>query len=293
MIEIKNLTKGYTLNEPVISDLTLTIKKGTILGLVGVNGSGKSTLLRTITGVFEPDEGCVLIEGCDIHEDMEIRKKMFFLPDDPFYSFSTTTEKLKKFYSSYYDFDEGLYGKYVNTFNIDTTKRINNFSKGMRRQLYLALAISCKPEYLFLDEVFDGLDANSRLELNRALINMNLENNCTIVLTSHSLRELEGIVSEFALLDDKGIKLSGEIDSEIDKYNKYQMSFEKDFKKEDFVNFELLKYNKQGKIYELIIKGDFNEVIEKIDHLKPIFVEVIPISFEELFLINTDKEGLI
>lgn len=170
MIEIHNLSKGFD-KQNVLKNLSLTIKDGTIFGLVGINGAGKSTLLRLMSGIYKADNGVITYDGNNVYDNPNVKKDIFFLPDDPFYAMNTKGKDLLELYKTLYDVDEGIFYKYISQFNLSDNKPINNFSKGMKRQLFIALALSVKPKYLFLDEAFDGLDPLARLSFKKLLKN--------------------------------------------------------------------------------------------------------------------------
>lgn len=161
MIEVKNLSKEY--DNPVLEDLNFTIPDGAIFGLIGVNGAGKTTLLNMLSGVMEQDFGQILYDNEPIFENVNRKKEIFYLPDDPFFTVSTTPKNLISIYKVFYKIDVKKYYEYLKEFNLDKNKSMFNFSKGMKRQVFVALALAIKPKYLFLDESFDGLDPMARM----------------------------------------------------------------------------------------------------------------------------------
>lgn len=290
MIEIKNVNKSFGKNE-VLKDLSLTIKKGSIFGLVGINGAGKSTLLRMISGVYSCDSGTITVGGEEIFENPQAKKKVFFLPDDPYYAFNLTGVDLKNLYKGYYNLDEEVLDYHLNQFKLDITKPIHNYSKGMKRQLFVSLAISCKPEYMLLDEAFDGLDPLARLHFKRALIELSTTNNTTVIISSHALRELEDICDSYGLIDHKTIVSEGEIDSILSSMYKFQLAFNRPIKEEDFKEFDVRSYKEEGRLIKVAIKGDKEKFLKYIKKFEPIFVDEINVSFEDLFIQEVEKRG--
>ena len=139
MIEIKGLTHSLG-GKRILDNVNLTIAEGSVTGLVGINGAGKTTLLRLTSGVYRPDKGSVTIDGIPVEEETA-REKLFFLPDDPYYTVHTTGKSLYIMYKVFYPkMDRFVFEKYMSEFGLDEKKPIRNFSKGMRRQLYVALA---------------------------------------------------------------------------------------------------------------------------------------------------------
>ena len=171
MIEIKNLYKSYDGKKDVLQNVTLSIPDSTVFGLVGINGAGKSTLLRLLAGVLKKDGGQVCVDGEEVFENEMVKKEIFFLPDEPFYTSNVTASSLAELYRSVYPFDDDVYQAYLNKFKLDTQTPIRNFSKGMKRQVFVSLAFAIAPKYLLLDEAFDGLDPLARIVCKKGIIN--------------------------------------------------------------------------------------------------------------------------
>ena len=286
MIEIQGLKKSYG-SKLVLDGVHLTVPDGAKFGLVGINGAGKSTLLRLIADVLRPDEGIILLDGESVTGNAKKREELFFLPDDPYYASGTTIAKLIDLYRTFYPFDRALFDKYASIFGLQLLTPIRNFSKGMKRQAFAALALACRPRYLLLDEAFDGLDPLARLELKRGLIE---QEDCTVLISSHSLRELEDICSGFALLDGGTIADAGDIHDALGKVHKFQFALEKEVRRED-IPFECLSFEAEGRVAKIIVRGEAEYILRMLEALHPLFVEEIAVDFEELFLCEVQKRG--
>lgn len=289
MIELKNIDKSFG-SKRVLDGVHLKIPDGNIFGLVGINGAGKSTLLRMMAGVLRADAGEILFDGEEIFENEKKKRELFFLPDNPYYTTTTTAEKLIELYSTFYDFDKATFAEYEQKFAIKRKTPIRNFSKGMKRQLFIAIALACKPKYILLDEAFDGLDPLARLEFKRGLIALNEEVGCTAIISSHSLRELEDICNGFALLDGGSVADTGDLQDALEKICKFQVALRREVKREDF-DFGLLSFEATGRVAKIIVRGDREEILAKLEKLSPVFVEEIPVDFEELFLCEVRARG--
>lgn len=288
MIEVQNIFKSFG-PKAVLSDASLTVEDGSIFGLVGINGAGKSTLLRLMAGVLKADGGDIKIDGQTVYDNPQIKRQVFFLQDDPYYTSNLTAAAQAEFYSAFYPFDKSVFGYYCDFFKLDFKKPIRNFSKGMKRQAFIALALACNPKYLLLDESFDGLDPLARLEFKRGLINLQ-QNGSSVVIASHSLRELEDICDSFALIDGAKIKSFGNIDAAISKLSKFQLVFGKDYKKEDFP-FECIYYEKTGRVIRLVARGETAHVRAILQKMDPIVLDEIPMDFEDLFIYEAGERG--
>lgn len=283
MLEIKNVTKAFK-DKSVLDDVSLNIDHGSIFGLVGVNGAGKSTLLRSIAGIYSLDDGLVLFEGLDTQIDVEIRKRIFLVSDDPYYPYGSSIKSLKMFYKSFYDFDEEIYQKYLNLFKLSETDNISNFSKGMKRQALLLIALACKPELLLLDEAFDGLDPIVRVHIKNALSDLIEDNNSLIIISSHNLKELEDICDSYGILENGHIETYGDLLESKAIINKYQLAFKEEVDIEMFKGFDVLYKNMEGRIVTLVIKGNREDVSKKLEALNPLILDVLNVNFEELFI---------
>ncbi len=283
MLEIKNVYKAFD-NQKVLNGVSLNIEYGSIFGLVGINGAGKSTLLRCIAGIYQLDEGCILFDSLDTYDDNEIRKDIFLVSDDPYFPYGSTIESLKSFYMSFYDFDNDTYNKYLKLFGLNPKNNISKFSKGMKRQTMLLLALACKPKLLLLDEAFDGLDPMVRVHIKNALSDLIEDNHSLIIISSHNLKELEDICDSYGILEDGNIETYGDLLESKANVNKYQLAFSEDVDLSIFDNFNVLYKNKEGRIITLVIKGDKQEVVDGLQELKPLLLDVLNVNFEELFI---------
>lgn len=290
MIEIKNLIKSYEKGKPVLSNLSVTIADGSVFGLVGINGAGKSTLLRVLAGVMKADGGQVCVDGEDVYENEKIKQGMFFLPDDPFYTANVTAEGLAEMYEAVYNLDKKVFEEKLKSFALDPKKPIRNFSKGMKRQVFVALALAIAPKYLLLDEAFDGLDPLARLTFKKCIVELVEEKGTTVVISSHSLRELEDICDSYGILDHGAITCSGELENDLNKVHKFQAAFQGEVKVEE-LGFACLAFEQTGKVVRFITKADTEEVLQKLSPLNPIFVEEIEVDFEEMFIGEVQARG--
>lgn len=286
MIEIKGLGKSYG-PKKVLEKVNLTVPDASVFGLVGINGAGKTTLLRMMADVLRPDEGTVEYDGENIAGNAKKRKELFFLPDDPYYAAGTTVEKLVELYKSFYSFDDELFSRYEKLFSLERRTPVRNFSKGMKRQAFAALALACRPKYLLLDEAFDGLDPLARLELKRGIISLE---GTTAVISSHSLRELEDICSGFALLDGGAVADAGDLSETLERVHKFQAAFDEPVPRERFP-FECLSFESEGRVVRFVVRGGREEIVSALKALSPIFVEEIKVDFEELFLCEVKSSG--
>ncbi len=296
MIEIKNLCKSFG-KKQVLNDLNLTIKDNTVFGLIGINGAGKSTLLRLLSSVYDLDSGSILFDD-EIYTSLNVKKDIFFLADNPHSEVCKTIDELIDFYNVFYDVDKNKFYEYLKEFKFDeqalTSKaNINKFSKGMQRQVYLCIALAIAPKYLLLDEAFDGLDPLARLTFKRIILSLMEEKEMTIIISSHSLRELEDICDCYGLLDGGVIESSGDIESSLNQYHKYQIAFNNDFDESLLQHLNIISFEKVGRVMQIVFSGEEKQIETSLLSLSPIIMDKLTIDFEELFILKVKKEGYI
>ena len=290
MIEIRGLEHSLGGNK-ILDGIDLTLPDGSVMGLVGINGAGKTTLLRLISGVYRPDVGEVLCDGVKT-QDENARKKLFFLPDDPYFTTHTTGKALRSLYSVFYpEFDVQTYKRHMEAFKLDENKTIRNFSKGMRRQLFVALALAVKPKYLLLDEAFDGLDPLARLSFKRAINEAVEKDGMSVLISSHSLRELEDFCDSYALIDQKRIVSSGDISERVNSFCKFQLAFSKEIGEKDFEGLDAVSVEISGRFVRIVLRQNATEARASLEALEPAVMDEMPMDFEELFIREVEGRG--
>ena len=291
MIKIENLSKKYD-KENVLDNLNCEVKDGCIYGLVGSNGAGKSTLLRLINGIFKADSGSILIDGEEVFENEKIKQELVFVPDDLFFYPGYTLLDTAKYYQAMYKkFDMEYLKKLAGLLKLDLNRKINTFSKGMKRQCALICALSTKAKYMFFDETFDGLDPVIRNTMKKIMASLMEEENTTIVMTSHNLRELEDICDNLGLLHKGGILFESDIDSIKTNMYKVQISLGEDFSKERFSDLEVINFKKVGSVATLIIDDKKGNSKKKLEKLNPIILDYLPLTLEEVFIYEMEALG--
>lgn len=290
MIEIKGLSYSFG-PKLVLNDINLTVPDGTVLGIVGINGAGKSTLLRLLSGVYECKEnggfghgGKIFYDGIE-PTDPDARQNIFFLPDDPYYTSASTPNKMFEFYKVFYpEIDRSVFDRLISEYRLNPKQNIRNFSKGMRRQMFIALALAIKPKYMLLDEAFDGLDPLSRKIFKDAIISMVEENGTTVVITSHSLRELEDFCDKFALIDNNVIKSQGDISDNVARLCKFTLAFTEEVNAVLFGNLPVVSLDIKGRFVTIVLEGESEAVKEQLAALSPVVMDEMPLDFEEFFI---------
>jgi ABC-type multidrug transport system, ATPase component len=289
MIEIKNLIKTYDRKSEAINIANLTIKDNTIVGLIGVNGSGKSTLLRLITGVFKEDAGEIKIDGKEVYDNEESKKDILFISDNPIATTNTSIKSIEDFYVTFYKMDPEKYHANLKLFDLPNKGSLSKFSKGMRRRVFIAVALAIRPKILILDEAFDGIDSVGRDIFKKELLKVFQENKMIVIIASHSLRELEDICDQYILLKKGKIASQGSIDMQDGILHKYVIGFKDATTSDTFNCAEFINIYGQGKIFTIITRLNMNDFTKYISKFNPALIDEQELTFEELF-INTNEE---
>lgn len=291
MIEVKNLTKKFE-DFTALNRISCHIPQGCIYGMVGSNGAGKSTFLRVLAGVYRADEGTVEMDGKPVYENPEAKSRIAFVADELYFLPGTGMNRMAELYEALYPrFDRKRFAYLTESFGLNPKQNIGTFSKGMKRQAAIILALSAKPDCIFFDETFDGLDPVMR-NLVKGLIGQDVvERNMTAIITSHSLRELEDICDQLALLHKGGLIFESDIQNLKTSLFKIQIAFHEDYDRSSFENLEILHYVKRGSVANLIVRGDREEVTARLREKNPVILDVLPLTLEEVFTYEMEAMG--
>lgn len=291
MIKAINLTKKFG-DKTALNNVNIEIKDSCVYGLVGSNGSGKSTLLRLISGVYKANSGSIQIDGEDCFDNTEVKSKIAFLGDTPYFLPQSNLLLMKNFYKSVYkNFDDATFEHLLSVFPLNKTARISTMSKGMQRQAALILAISTKPRYLLLDEAFDGLDVVMRKVLANIIIDSVERDGLTVIIASHNLRELEDIIDHIALIHEGNLLFDDPSDSIKNTIHKIQVAFSQVPDTSVFDKLNVVKLEKQGSLLQLVVRGERGEIMSFINNLMPLFAECIEPTLEEIFVYELEVIG--
>lgn len=291
MIKAENLTKKFG-DFVALRDLNCNIPKGCIYGMIGSNGAGKSTFLRLITGVYIADAGSVTLEGKEIYENPEMKRRISFVPDELYFATGASMDRMASLYKSIFpSFDIKRFRDLTYAFKLNPRVSINTFSKGMKRQAATILSLSCKPDYIFFDETFDGLDPVMRNLVKNLISSDVMERKTTAIITSHSLRELEDTCDQLALLHQGGIIFESDVQNLKTTLFKVQIAFDHDYDVSLFDEFDMLSFVKRGSVANFIVRGNRSEASVILRSKNPILLDILPLSLEEVFVHEMNALG--
>ena len=268
------------------------IQDGTVFGLIGTNGAGKSTFLRMAAGILKPDEGTITLDGESVFEDTRVKARCFYIPDEPYFLGNGTADDMKTFYQGIYPkFDTDRFGKLLKSFELDGRRKIQTFSKGMKKQLAVLLGICAGTDYLFCDETFDGLDPVMRQTVKSLFANDLEERHLTPVIASHNLRELEDICDHVGLLHRGGMLLSKDLDDMKMNIHKIQCVLPAGLDRTNLQDLDIMTTEQRGSLLTLTVRGQKEEIQARMQSYHPVFFEMIPLSLEEIFISETEVAG--
>ena len=292
MIELKDLDK--TFNDIHAADhITGTIQDGMVFGLIGSNGAGKSTLLRMISGIIRPDGGELLIDGKHVYENPEIKSQICFLSDTPYFFQNADLREMRDYYAAVYPaFNRKQFDSLTGIFHLDMKRRVNSFSKGMKKQVSILLGLCAGTKYLLCDETFDGLDPVVRQAVKSLFAAELVNRDFTPVIASHNLRELEDFCDSIGLLHQGKLLLTEDIDQIRSKICKLQCVIQNPLREQELLrSLHVLKSERTGSVLTLTVRGERSEVMRIADAQEPLFIEVLPLTLEEIFISETEVAG--
>lgn len=292
MIELSNVSKRFD-DIKALESVSARIEEGHVFGLIGTNGAGKSTLMRLLCGVYRPDEGEILVDQRKVYDDPAVKAELFYISDDQFYVRNGTPRDMLRLYQTYYPrFDGEKWKHLMNKFGLDARRKINTYSKGMKKQLSVICGVCANTRYLLCDETFDGLDPVMRQAVKNVFIKEIEERGLTPVIASHNLRELEDICEYVGLLHQGGILFERDLDEMKMNIHKIQCVI----RTESMLSrlregLDILSLENRGALYTFTVRGARQDVEGFMEELKPVFYELLPLSLEEIFISETEVKG--
>lgn len=212
-IEIKNITKKFG-TTAALEDISLTLEKNKIYGLLGRNGAGKTTLLNLMTNKLFPTEGEILVDGDNVIENDKPLAKMYYMTEKNFYPDSMTVKGAFKWGKEFYpSFDENYAEALSGKFLLKTNKKIKSLSTGYKSIFKIIIALSCNTPVILLDEPVLGLDANHRDLFYKELLQSYSEKPRTIIISTHLIEEAADIIENAIVLKNGKIIMNDSVEN--------------------------------------------------------------------------------
>ena len=297
MITVSKVDKSFD-GFQALNALDINVKRGSIYGLVGTNGSGKTTIIKHITGVLRPDDGAITIDGEPVYDNEGIKARTGYIPDDLYFFSSYNLREMAAFYKQVYPkWNAERFEHMIAQFNLDKRRKISRFSKGMQKQAAFSLVMSTMPDVLILDEPIDGLDPIVRKLVWKYIVDDVAEREMTVLVSSHNLKELEGICDSIGILSHGHMVLERDLDDLRSDVHKVQVALAQP-SEEAFKDLNILHRETRGTVELLIIRNKREDIEAAINPYNPLIFDVLPLTLEEIFIyelggVDNEVEGIL
>ncbi|WP_416730716.1 ATP-binding cassette domain-containing protein [Fictibacillus sp. JL2B1089] len=291
MLRVNNISKTIE-GSQVLDHVNITLEPGTIAGLVGRNGVGKSTLLRVIAGILDPDDGQVLFNDTDIHQNPQVKQKITYVPDSTEILKSYSVKEIVKLYDAIYeDFDVVYFYSLLDRFKLPKNKKIRTYSKGMKALFLMILSFSTKSDLIILDEPTNGLDPIVKRNILQFIIEEVSERQLCVLISTHHLEEVEKMADVLIMIKEGRIESTTSIEDAKTSFRKVQVVYKHSLpeKIEQLNNVNIL--NQTGRVYTLMIKGNIDATLEKLNQENPLLLEELPMTLEDIFISTLGGES--
>ena len=209
LLEVSHVSKSYGANR-VLDDVTFSIPKGKIVGLLGPNGSGKTTLIKLINDLLKEDSGSIKVEGLDL--GVETKKLISYLPDKNYLNNNMTVLELLNYFKDFYeDFRIDKAKELIGKLGLDLNQKLKTMSKGTKEKVQLILVMSRKAKLYILDEPIGGIDPAARDYIINTILT-NFSNDASLLISTHLISDLEKVLDEVIFLKNGKVVRSGSTD---------------------------------------------------------------------------------
>ena len=291
MLKTTELDKSFG-NRKVLSGITLGLEKGHIFGLLGTNGAGKSTLLRLLSGILRADRGEIRLGDQPVWEHPETKAQICYLSDDPAFLNAATIREMAAFQRAWYpEHDEGRLEELCRRFNLPMEEKISGFSKGTQKRVQVCLALARKPKVLLCDETFDGLDPVMREAFRKTISEETWDRGLITVLAGHNQQEMEDICDQVGFLHEGKLLTAGDMDTVVSGIFRIQFATAEPLTELEIRTMHPLRAQRQGRLCILTMRGDQQEALARVRAFEPEFCEVLPLSLEEVFILEMEELG--
>lgn len=292
MIQLLSVTKRFG-DQIALDHVSLSVFDHQICGLLGTNGAGKSTAMRLICGIDTWDGGKIVVDGEEVYDNVNAKKKLFFCSDAPFYFPHSNSIEMATYLEQFYEnFRMDLFLKWMEIFQLDVNRKIGTYSKGKKKQLSILLGLAAQTKYLLCDETFDGLDPAMRQAVKTLIIGEMAERDLTVIISSHNLRELEDFCDSVILMHQGDVLLAKSLDEA--KANCFRVQCV--LKKEE--DMEVLKsrlsvqnLKRHDTMYTFTAECTKEQMNQAMEGIETAYFELKSLSLEELFIMETEVAG--
>jgi ABC-2 type transport system ATP-binding protein len=233
----------------------------------------------------------VLVEGEPVYENPGKKALIAAIPDDWYHFPSATIADMMRFYRGFYPaFDMARYEKFKEVFALPEKSPIRRMSKGMQKQAAFWLTMCCRPRYLILDEPVDGLDPVMRRQVWSLMMSDVSEHGTTVLVSSHNLRELEDVCDHVGIMNKGRVLLERSLSDLQDNIVKLQAVWRTGEVPVLPGQLQVLHTSHVGRVYTYIVRGRAEDVTGRLEQFKPLMLEALPLSLEEIFIYELGGE---
>lgn len=283
MITVKDLNKRFE-GKPALDSMDITIPTASIYGLVGTNGAGKTTAIRHLAGILRQDGGTIDYDGEQIWENQDLKGRIALIPDELYFPYSYDLDRMGRLYRGLYPaWDEERFREMMAAFKLDGKARIRTFSKGMKKQAMFCLAMATRPDYLLLDEPIDGLDPIVRKQVWKYIVDDVAERELSVLVSSHNLKEMEGICDRIGILQNGHTVLERDMESLRGDLHKIQVAFPKGTE-DPYGGLNVLHKESRGTVDLLLVGNSREEIRAALEQKEPLLFDILPLTLEEIFI---------
>jgi ABC-2 type transport system ATP-binding protein len=265
MIDVYNLTFGYSRKRLLFKDLNLHLKKGHIYGLLGKNGAGKTSLLKCLAGLTYPQDGDIRINGHHPGKRQpSFLEDIFYLPEEIHVPDMTAQSFAKGTAPFYPRFHQGEYEQYLNDFEVPFSRSLSKLSLGQQKKFIISFALACNTSVLIMDEPTNGLDIPSKAKF-RKVIASAFSDDRLVVISTHQVRDLDNLIDSVLILNNQQIVLNSS-NEELSSRLNFGLMMESDavealYAEESFRGIHAISVNKNGATSKPDLELLFNGVV--------------------------------
>ena len=291
MMQTEQICKRFDTKQ-VLENVSLKVEDGHIFGLLGTNGAGKSTLLRIISGIIRPEAGYAVVNGEEVWENPSAKAQICYLTDDPAFLYASSIRQMGEFRKAWQpDYDPERLETLCERFSLPMDERISSFSKGTQKRVQVCLALAGRPHVLLCDETFDGLDPVMRDAFRKVISEETYDRGMVTILAGHNQQEMEDICDSVGFLHEGKLLTVGDMDSVVSGIYRIQFATEEAVSEEALAPLHAMRVQRQGKLCVLTVKGDRDETMAAVQAFQPVFAEILPLSLEEVFILEMEEQG--
>lgn len=292
MLTVEQLSKKID-RQTVLDGVDFSVEPGEIIALVGRNGAGKTTLLRTMVGIIRPDTGDVVYGNKSIFKEPGLKRDVIFVPDSADALKHYTVNEAAVLYESIYpSFNRSTFRETLTRYNIED-KKIRQLSKGQKALVTLSLAFAVQAKYYLLDEPTDGLDVVAKSDVLKLMIAQVESRNCSIIVSSHQLHELERIADKIIMIEKGRVKAIMSLEEARTTSIKWQVVFNDQVPTELLERKDIEIISVTGRVVLFMAKTRSEELESFIDAHDPMLIEEIPMSLEDVFRVQLGGESYV